>query len=260
MSLTPDQLQSFVEDGFVRLDDAFPRSLADECRAILWRDTGCDPNDPSTWTKPVIRLGGYSDPPFIAAANTPRLVAAFDQLVGANRWIPLRGLGTFPVRFPSPEDPGDTGWHVDASLPPADPADTSYFSWRINVRSQGRALLLLFLFSDVSERDAATRIRVGSHTQVARILEPAGDAGLSFMALAQQLDQTRDCREALATGFGGTVYLCHPFLAHAAQLHHGTEPRFLAQPPLVSREPFDVYGAPSDSPPVELAVRLALGR
>jgi hypothetical protein len=40
-----------------------------------------------------------------------------------------------------------------------------------------------------------------------------------------------------ATGDAGTVYLCHPFLVHAAQPHHGRRPRFLAQPPLLPADP-----------------------
>jgi hypothetical protein len=43
-----------------------------------------------------------------------------------------------------------------------------------------------------------------------------------------------DRPEVLATVDAGTVYLCHPFLVHAAQRHQGTAPRFMAQPPLVS--------------------------
>src|SRR5690606_33342843 len=104
-ALTPSQVEQFITSGFVRLDGAFPAALADEGRAILWRDTGCDPNDPATWTRPVVRLGGYADPPFVRAANTPLLHAAFDQLVGPGRWAKLGGLGTFPVRFPSSEPP-----------------------------------------------------------------------------------------------------------------------------------------------------------
>ena len=50
------EIQRFIKDGFLRLDDAFPRELADEARAILWRDTRCDSEDPATWTKPVVRL------------------------------------------------------------------------------------------------------------------------------------------------------------------------------------------------------------
>ncbi len=80
----------------MRIDDAFPRALADEGRAILWRDTGCDPNDPATWTKPVIRLGIYAQQPFAQAANTPVLRDAFDRLVGKGRWVPRNTLGTFP--------------------------------------------------------------------------------------------------------------------------------------------------------------------
>jgi hypothetical protein len=48
-------------------------------RAILWRDTGCDPDDPATLTKPVIRLSGYKDAPFLKAERTPVLHSAFDR-------------------------------------------------------------------------------------------------------------------------------------------------------------------------------------
>ncbi|HZI13971.1 MAG TPA: phytanoyl-CoA dioxygenase, partial [Myxococcus sp.] len=110
-ALTPAQLDQFIHDGFVRIDHAFPRALADESRAILWAGTGCAPDDPSTWTRPVIRLGDQAQPPFRQAANTDVLRSAFDQLVGPGGWLPRGSLGTFPVRFPSPEDPGDAGWH-----------------------------------------------------------------------------------------------------------------------------------------------------
>ena len=101
------RIEQFITDGFVRIDDAFPRALADEARAILWKDTGCDPADPSTWTQPVVRLGMYAQPPFVAAARTATLQAAYDALVGPGRWRPCAAMGTFPVRFPSTADPGD---------------------------------------------------------------------------------------------------------------------------------------------------------
>jgi hypothetical protein len=41
-------VEQFIETGFVRIDRAFPREVADEGRAILWRDTGCDRDDPAT--------------------------------------------------------------------------------------------------------------------------------------------------------------------------------------------------------------------
>lgn len=55
MSVSVDR---FIHDGFVRLDGAFPRPLADACRQVLWRATGCNENDPTTWTRPVVRIGG----------------------------------------------------------------------------------------------------------------------------------------------------------------------------------------------------------
>ncbi len=257
--LTLHQIQGFVRDGFVRLDAAFPRRTAEEAREILWRDTGCDRLDRTTWTRPVIRLGAYFDPPFRSAANSPRLVAAIDQLVGAGRWRPLSAIGTFPIRFPSDSDPGDTGWHVDASYPPLNGPDESFFSWRVNVESKGRALLLLFLFSDVGQCDAPTRIRLGSHLDVARILAPAGERGMSFMELASCLEETARRPEVLATGDAGTVYLCHPFLAHAAQPNRGKEPRFMAQPSLEALQPFQLERGDAAYSPNEIAVRLALG-
>ena len=247
----------FIEHGFVRLTHAFPREIADAARAILWRDTGCDPADPATWTRPVIRLGMYAQPPFVEAANTPALHAAFDQLVGAGRWLRRDSLGTFPVRFPSPDDPGDAGWHVDASFGYDHP---DFMEWRVNVRSRGRALLMLFLFSDVGEDDAPTRIRVGSHLEMARQLAPAGEAGLSLRDMAATgFAETAHCREVLATGEAGTVYLCHPFLVHAAQPHRGTRPRFMAQPPLL---PALAAGLDIESgeAAVERAIRVALDR
>lgn len=256
-ALSGAQIAQFIHDGFVKLDQAFPRHLADEGRAILWRETGCESDKPETWTQPVIRLGYYDHDVFKAAVNTPILHAAFDQLVGKGRWRPRQNLGTFPVRFPSARDPGDTGWHIDVSFPgpESDSNETKDFSsWRANVTSRGRALLMLFLFSDVGPSDAPTRIRVGSHLDVARQLEPADEAGLSHIAP----EATAHLPETQATGKAGTVYLCHPFLVHAAQPHRGTAPRFLAQPPLHPAEPLQLQRPDGNYSPVEIAIRQAL--
>lgn len=254
--LTDAQIQSFVRDGFVRLDHAFPREVADEAVAILWREIGWSSNDPSTWTRPVVRLGMYTGAPFVAAANTPRMHAAFDQLVGAGRWLPCGSMGTFRVAFPLPDDPGDAGWHVDVSFGFEDP---DFFAWRANVVSKGRALLMLLLFSDVGEDDAPTRLRVGSHLDVARRLAPAGDEGLSLRELAANgFEDLMGHAEAQATGEAGTAYLCHPFLVHSAQVHRGTRPRFLAQPPLLPRQPLDPFRDDGLASPVEATIRLAL--
>jgi hypothetical protein len=185
-ALETGHIEHFIERGYVRLDEAFPRDVAERGREILWRDTGCDPLDRSTWTRPVIWLWDYAQEPFRQAVNMPLLHSAFDRLVGKGRWVPRQSLGTFPVRFPSQTDTGDTGWHVDASLPGEDSRPNDFLSWRVNVRSRGRALLMLFLFSDVGEQDAPTRIRVGSHCEVARMLAPAGQRCSTGVPYAQR--------------------------------------------------------------------------
>ncbi|WP_028932671.1 phytanoyl-CoA dioxygenase family protein [Pseudonocardia spinosispora] len=249
--LTDEEIARFVDAGFVHVPAAVPRDLVDRCGAELWAATGCDPEDPSTWTEPVIRLSDFATEPFRRAANTPVLHEAFDQLVGSGRWVPRGSLGTFPVRFPTEQLPTDDGWHVEASFAGADG------NYRVNLRSRGRALLMLFLFSDVGPDDAPTRIRVGSHLDVPPLLVEAGDDGREWMDLCRDAVPASAHRpEAYATGTAGDVYLCHPFLVHAAQPHRGTTPRFMAQPPLLPRAPLPLD--PQAPTPVERPILAAL--
>ena len=256
--LSDAQREQFVHEGFVKLE-SFPLATANEARAILWQATGCDPEDRKTWTRPVVRLGDFAQEPFRQAVNTAVLHAAFDELVGVGRWMPRESLGGVAVRFPHPDDPDDTGWHIDASFPPPK-SPGSYFDWHVNVRSDWRALLMLFLFSDVSEQDAPTRIRLGSHLIVPPLLAPAGDIGMSMVEISRLAEQdTAGFPETIATGAAGTVYLCHPFLVHAGQPHSGTTPRFLAQPPLIPKVRFELTRRGANYSLVEQAIRLGLG-
>ncbi len=233
MTITEQQrlLRDYHEKGIAVLEDAFPRALAQACCELIWKETGCEPDDPATWKEAVIRIAEMTQEPFVRAANTTRLLQAFDLLAGPGNWIPRQSLGSFPVRFPVNKPASDTGWHVDASFPGNDPTD--YFGWRINHRSKGRALLMLFLFTDTGMNDAPTLVREGSHKDVAELLKPHGEAGLSFMELAQLLGTLPERPVSAATGVAGTVCLCHPFLVHRAQDHRGTRPKIMAQPPLM---------------------------
>ncbi|WP_054311150.1 phytanoyl-CoA dioxygenase family protein [Mesorhizobium sp. 1M-11] len=254
IGLTTSQVQNFIDNGFIRIENAFNTDLAQQCRDELWAQIGLSPHEPETWTRPVIRVGAMASPTFVKAANTPRLHRAYDQIVGEGRWVAPKALGTFPIRFPSLQAPVDDGWHVDVSFGTDNP---DFMEWRVNVKSSGRALLMLFLFSDVGPDDAPTKIRKGSHSTIARELLPYGEAGATLRQLSVEgYASTQDCEIELATGAAGTVYLCHPFLVHAAQPHRGKEPRFLAQPPLLPRGEFDPALPPS---PVQIAIRQACG-
>ena len=161
--------------------------------------------------------------------------------------------GLFVIRFPSTDDPGDTGWHIDGSFDVGG-------EWWVNLHSRGRALLMLFPFTDVGPDDAPTRIRVGSHLDVPPILEPMGDAGTHFDRVVPMIPHVHERKTALAMGEAGDVYLCHPFLVHAATWpHRGGSPRFLAQPELPPVAPLNLDRHDGDYSPVEIAVRLGLG-
>jgi len=258
------QVDQFIRDGFLRIDRAFSRKLAEECCSLLWHQIPCDRNDPVTWLNPVIRIPLCHGEPFDRVTDTPVLHEAFDLLVGTGRWSVRQGLGSFIVRFPRAEDPLDppVRWHVDASFPgeSSDPNEQhDYSAWRANVTSRGRALLLLLLFSDVGVNDAPTKIRVGSHPEVTRLLEPAGEQGIADADLI--LDNIgADRPVALATGAAGTAYLCHPFLIHAGQRNCGSKPRIIAQPPLELQEPYELHRENGNYSPVEMSIRRALGR
>ena len=221
--LSRAELEAYRRDGFIHLPEAFPRALALRCRDLLWKQIDEDPTDSSTWRRPVVRVGSQTDPAFSDAAQSPRWVRAIEELVGPTAApTPWMG-GTFAIRFPVDEDPGDDGWHIEGSYLGPDGW------WWTNYWSRDRALLMLVLFSDVDVADAPTRIRVGSHVFIPDALQPYGDVGVNqrVLPLPSAVDT---CDIVLATGSPGDVYLYHPFLVHAAQRHRGTEPRFIAQP------------------------------
>jgi hypothetical protein len=252
--LSKAQIENFIDHGYLKLEGAFDAELAREGRDHLWNAVGLSLDRPEMWTRPVIRLGFMTGKPFVEAPNTPFLHQAYDALAGDGRWLRPTGLGTFPVRFPSADDPGDAGWHVDASFGTENP---DFMQWRVNLKSSGRALLMLFLFSDVGPDDAPTKLRKGSHADIARQLLPHGESGLTLGQLAADgFASTALSEEVLAIGQAGTVYLCHPFLVHSAQQHRGTQPRFMAQPALLPRGEFDPALPPS---PVQIAIRKAIG-
>jgi hypothetical protein len=252
-ALTSDQIDEFIARGFVRLRAAFPRSVAYDCVRLVWGKIGARADAPETWTQPVIRHPAWDAEPFDRAVNTPRLHTAFDQLVGRGRWRPRKHPGLFVIRFPSTGDPGDAGWHIDGSFDVGG-------EWWVNLHSRGRALLMLFLFTDVGPDDVPTRILVGSHLDVPPVLQPVGDEGTHFEHVLTMIPHVHEREIALATGEAGDVYLCHPFLVHAASWPHlGASPRFMAQPELPPTAPLNPDRADGDYSPVETAVRHGLG-
>lgn len=148
-------------------------------------------------------------------------------------------------RAVSVRDRANAGYHIEGSY--AGPG--GYWA---NVRSRGRGLLALLLFSDVGPEDAPTRLLRGSHLAVPEFLAPYGDAGTH--ADAEFWRPSVLCLHAVhATGSAGDVFLCHPFIVHTAIWpHRGTAPRMIAQPAVQVPEGFALDG--SDPSPVARAI------
>lgn len=254
--LDPADLDAFIHDGYTVVRGAAPAEVITRCQEeldVALRAAGVDPDEPDTWTAPVVRLTCPESPAYAEAGTQPVLWSLYDQLLGEGRYWRRRGIGgTVPVRFPHPDDPGDAGWHIDGSFA----VDGEY---GVNVRSRERGLLLLYLLSDVGEDDAPTEIKVGSHLDVPPLLAPFGDEGTSFATVSRELPaSTFDRPSAFATGRAGDVYVCHPFLVHRATWpHRGSRPRAVAQPAVALLRPFTLDGI--DPRPVEQAVLAGLG-
>jgi hypothetical protein len=105
---------AFVRDGYVAVRGAFDEPVARACREMIWdvlRERGICPEDRATWAPPLVRINCPEGEPFAVAGTSPRLHAAYDELLGAGRWIPRAGVGgTVPVRFPSEDYPGEVGY------------------------------------------------------------------------------------------------------------------------------------------------------
>jgi hypothetical protein len=248
--LSQEEIGSFITDGFIAIRGAVPGGVVRECQDEVWAalaDRGVLRDDPSTWRDPVVRINCPDSEAFAAAGTQPVLWEAFDQLIGADRWWRRRGVGgTIPVRFPSLTNPGDAGWHIEGSF-------DNGGEWWVNYRSRQRGLLALYLFSDVDAQSAPTRVRLGSHVDAARVLVPAGEAGMPFSKAAPLAAKASEDRPtALVTGLAGDVFLCHPFLVHAASWpHRGHAPRIMAQPGVALHDAFPLTKPLS---PVELAL------
>jgi hypothetical protein len=217
----------FDTHGYLRLEQAAPRAVADAARERLWPHLGVS-RDPATWTRPVMWTADLTgEGPFGELARSPVLADALDAICGEDGWLPRGALGNIPVRFPVQPPADDRGWHIDLNTPGEDGV------WFVTNRPQ--TLLVLTLLSEVTIDDAPTRIRAGSHRDTARVL---GDEPLDAVEAGALVDAASASRPVHhATGVPGDMFLLHPFTVHAADEHRGSTPRFMAQAPVILTRP-----------------------
>lgn len=285
-TLTEAQVAQFEEDGFLKLEGAFPRESALAAQDFLWERLaalGVRKEDRATWTEPMVHIKeAYADPVF-QVCQTDRLTGAIEDLIGRGRWggkgRPTH-WGWWPVNFAVGADKPWTvptgGWHWDG------------IQFKHFVDSPDQGLLLLPMFSETGVRGGGTLVAAGSHRLVARLLaqHPEGldigaaiglcnqanawlaeltgktktvtDRSAYFMGQAQTDEAGKPLRVVEATASPGDVYLCHPFLYHAASPNHSGVPRFMCNRTTGLTGRMNVHTLTADSSPVERSIYNAI--
>ena len=253
-TLTAAEIEQFETQGFTYLRGAFSRQQAapvlDQVWASLETESGVHRHDPSTWTQPRIAPKTSPTGPDVAALYTPRVRAAFDDLLGHGRWVE-RGdrTGAWPIRMPGfATDWASTGdWHIDGG-------------GQRTLTSGSQALIAIMLFSDIGPGDGGTAVRVGSHLTSARALHAAGDDGLIHGAfIGAGVAASAGLPVVEAQGELGDLVLCHGYLVHSSSANCGTHPRIITNNCITLHSPalLDRPHAP-DTSPYERTLRAAI--
>ncbi len=232
--LTPDEVDSFVDQGFCTLRGAFTAERAAAAADHVWRrmeeKAGIRRLDPSTWP-PCYDIEEHLKTPDVLACFNDHVAAAVEQLVGPGRWWGERRWGFWPVNFSYgaglPYGYPTNGWHVDGN----------WFRHTIDCPRQG--LLIIGLFTSVAPRGGGTVLALGSHKKTARVLA-RHQAGLSHLELFEEVlsEPIGNFREI--TGEAGDVVFAHPFLFHTRGYKHGGPPRIISNTEAGLRAPMDL--------------------
>ena len=182
-SLSEEQIQHFLQHGWIKLSNCFSREKAAQWSANLWTRLGMDPNDKSTWTRERTNMPHHITEDVQTFA--PTAWRAICELCGGESAIASSGndhpdggetnagqaggrqLWTdgLIVNLGTPEGEGKRvepqdlkGWHVDGD----------FFVHFLDSPEQG--LLVIPLFSDIEPQGGATYICPDGIGKIAKYL------------------------------------------------------------------------------------------
>lgn len=292
------EIEQFIELGWVRLSGAYRPEDALSVQNVIWHhieERGVHQSDPSTWTEALVHLReSYSGPEF-DRCNTVRLQQAIEELVGEDRLLNRDhpAWGWWPVNFSvgadRPWTVPDRGWHWDGH----------HFRHFVDSPDQGLLCLCVFseigprgggtLLAEGSHRvvarlldahpegielvDAITELNQ-THAWFGSLTSqrsPSLDGELAgetsgpdrverFMQSTYRDHTGQGLRVIELTADPGDVFLCHPFLYHAASQNHSGKPRFLCNRIGTLKTPMRIRKPRSQGhwSPVEVSIHQAL--
>jgi ectoine hydroxylase-related dioxygenase (phytanoyl-CoA dioxygenase family) len=267
--LNDEQVQSFLDKGYLVVHDAVDLSIANRWIDDTYDRLGYDKNNSSTWAKDIIWMDHKNQMPVRDVA--PKAWDALMDVIGGedrletqvmklnssghfstiNSWL---WSDAFIINFhrgsDQPWQPPSSkvgGWHKDGS----------YFRHFIDSREQ--ALLPIVCWSDMVHQGGATFIAPDSVRLIARYLyehpEGVGPGDFDFGQLIKQCTQFEE-----VTGKAGDLVINHPFMLHASSQNALRKPRFMSNPPVVLKEPMNLNRAnPDDFSLLERATLHYLG-
>lgn len=253
-ALSEEQIQHFIQYGFIQLNDCFDKDFAYQWSEAAFERLGYDPKDPSTWDKPIVHLPAndwVSVPEFAPKAWSAmcELLGGEDRVQDDARW----GNG-FIINFALgadrpwvPPSPEAGGWHKDGD----------FFFHYLDSPEQG--LLVIVVWRDMLHMGGGTFMACDSIKPVAEMLVEDRTGLHPFTGgFGDKITECHDFREA--TGKVGDVILMHPYMLHASSQNHSGKARFITNPPVALREPMNFNRAnPADFSPVERTILHSLG-
>ena len=246
--LTDEQVQSFLDKGYLIVKDAVDKNIASRWVAEAYDRLGYSKTDPKTWEKDIIWMDHKNELPVRELA--PKAWDAVVDVIGGEDRLETQVMGikgghfttinsfiwsdAFIVNFHrgadqpwQPPSPQVKGWHKDGS----------YFRHFLDSREQ--SLLTIVLWSDMLHQGGGTFIAPDSVRVIARYLyehpEGVDPHDFKFQEIVSQCSKFVEL-----TGDAGDFVILHPFMLHASSQNVIGKPRFMSNPPVVLKEPMNL--------------------
>ncbi|KZM25003.1 uncharacterized protein EKO05_0009455 [Ascochyta rabiei] len=272
--LSQEQIDFFVENGWLKLSNCFSKEQAAELQSTLWTRLGMDEHDMSTWHTERTNMPHWKK--FQVEEFAPRVWSGICGLLGGSHKIDANNAVStwtdgFIVNLGTPEKHNKLvrpqeldNWHVDGD----------FFVHYLD--SPEQALLVIPLWTDIVPGGGGTMICPAAIPHIAKHLyeNPEGvsprmtprsenpeftqEQGLQWYIDLAKTMKDEDFVEV--TGVVGDVFLLHPFMLHSASNNMLRKVRVITNPPVSVKDPFVFDREDGDYSAVERKTLRALGK